>query len=128
MSSTEPCQKCKGRGWVCGGCGRPNFRPKSRSRRDFGKGCFCTKRSVPCPAHVEQVHRCDYCATQVSGLNGNVLLDRPNGSPSTACAACRESWAQWHSVAFEQWQATRVTAAESTSPPGPPPTPREPQR
>lgn len=43
MSTTPSCLLCNGRGWVCSGCRRPNYRPETRNRRDFGKGTTSTR-------------------------------------------------------------------------------------
>ena len=109
MSTSPSCATCKGTGFVCSNCGRSNRRPESKDRRDFGRGCYCrgakTKR---CPTHVEVVLRCDGCGVVITSWA--FLRHAPvDASSAMACSSCQESWAQWLSVAFEQWQATRTT-------------------
>lgn len=107
MSETK-CKRCDGTGWVCARCGKSNRRPESTARRDFGKGCDCYRaRSIQCgPLHVETTYCCAYCGARVA-LPYRWLNAEPDGASGYACASCRDSWRQWHSVAFERWQETR---------------------
>lgn len=91
MSTTPSCQTCAGGGWVCSGCRRPNRRPGSSNRRDFGKGCACRARSVRCPSHVERVTTCDTCLVRMlAGVepvfhNGRAVIKGVD-----LCHACAE--------------------------------------
>lgn len=106
MSASPSCTTCGGSGCVCSRCGRSNRRPNSRDRRDFGRGCFCYRApTIRCPTHVEVVYRCDSCGVVVT--DWRFLQGTPAAAARLACSSCQQSWEQWLSVAFEQWQATR---------------------
>lgn len=108
MSSSEKCTTCKGTGFVCGKCGQSNRRRESQARRIAGRGCSCYgAKTIRCPTHVEVVHRCDGCGVVI--VAGQRLQGAPPRAQTMACFDCTESWAQWLSVAFEQWLATRTT-------------------
>lgn len=103
--STTRCERCKGTGYVCGRCGKPNRRPESRDRRSFGKGCPCFgARSVRCSTHTETTHRCDACGAAIA--NYAFVRDTPVGA-FHGCADCIKSWAEHLSVAWDQWLGTR---------------------
>lgn len=108
MSETT-CKRCNGTGWVCARCGKSNRRPESSARRDFGKGCECYRaRSIQCgPLHTETIYWCGYCAVPIKS-KAAVLQRTPGFQGKWACSSCRESWQQWHSVAFERWLETRA--------------------
>lgn len=103
MSTSPACSTCKGSGWVCGRCGKMNYRPESRSRRDFGKGCACWGRSVRCPTHAERVRRCDACRLIVSGsfsqpdpANAHLTLKSID-----LCASCARQLSERVAVAID---------------------------
>lgn len=102
--STTRCETCAGREWVCGRCGKPNYRIESSARKSYGRGCFCFRaKTVRCPTHVATSHQCDYCG---AGVNALAYL-RHAPMAAMGCGECVEAWRQWLSVSFEQWQTTR---------------------
>lgn len=97
--TSERCQTCQGRGWICERCKKPRGTPGSAYVLKYGKGCWCFgARAVRCPSHITTSHTCDACRRPMPTYGKPLRSIR-------VCDACEKDWEAWVAVAFDRWLA-----------------------